>query len=204
MATATSRTIIAASPAATVKSSSSRNVRARERQTFSPGGIAKLALAVAVAAFAAWWIVRLSTVDAMVRRNPFAAAVVAPDHPRVKMAMATADFRLRAGSVGEPRRRAALESLRQAPLADEPFLLAGVDALAKGDDGRGIDLLSEARSRNPRARTPRLLLLDRYLRANRTREAGTEIVVLGRLISRAGQVLVPELARMVGDPRSGA
>lgn len=177
-------------------------MRAREKRSFSPGGIAKLALAVAVAAFAAWWIVRISAVDALVRRNPFAAAVVAPDFPRVKLGMANAEFRLRAGNVGEATRRAALDSLRQAPLADEPFLLAGVDALAKGDDRRGIDLLSEARTRNPRARTPRLLLLDRYLRANRTREAGTEIVVLGRLISRAAQVLIPELARMVGDPRT--
>ena len=178
-------------------------MRAREKRIFSPGGIAKLALAVAVAAFAAWWIVRISTVDALARRNPYAAAVVAPDHPRVKLAMATAEFRLRAGSVSEPTRRAALESLSQAPLADEPFLLAGVHALATGDDRKGIALLTEARTRNPRARTPRLLLLDRYLRAKRTREAGTEIVVLGRLISRAAQVLVPELARMASDPRTG-
>jgi hypothetical protein len=187
-----------------VKSSSSRNVRAKraKRAKLGPGGIAKLALAAAVALFAAWWIVRISAVDALVRRNPIAAAMVAPDNPKVKFALATAEFQVRAGNVSEASRRSALDALRQAPLADEPFLLAGVDALAKGDDRRGVALLTEARTRNPRARTPRLLLLDRYLRANRTAEAGTEIVVLDRLISRAAEVLVPELARMVGDPRT--
>lgn len=178
-------------------------MRAREKRSFSPGGIAKLVLATAAALFIAWWVVKMAAVDALVRRNPFAAAMAAPDHPKVKFAIAMAEFRLRAGNVSEPSRRAALDALGKAPLADEPFLLAGVDALAKNEDRRGVDLLGEARSRNPRARTPRLLLLDRYLRANRTAEAGTEIVVLGRLISRAAEVLVPELTRMVGDPRTG-
>lgn len=132
------------------------------------------------------------------------AAMVAPDHPRVRIALAMLEFRLRGGVLGEASRNSVAAAFAQAPLSEEPFFLAGVAALAKGRESDGEKLLEEARRRNPRARTARLILLDRYLRTARAAEAGVEIAVLNRLIPRAGEVLVPELARMVRDPRSGA
>jgi hypothetical protein len=48
-----------------------------------------------------------------------------------------------------------------------------------------------------------LILLDRYLRANRVDEAGLEMATLTRLVPQAAAVLAPELARMARDPKSG-
>jgi hypothetical protein len=165
--------------------------------------IGKLLLVGAGSLLLAWWVVKTSAVDALVRRQPAAATMVAPDHPRVRIALAMLEFRLRNGALGEAARRSVAAAFAQAPLIEEPFLLAGVTALAQGRESEGEKLLEEARRRNPRARTARLILLDRYLRADRAAEAGVEISALNRLIPRAGQVLVPELARMVRDPHTG-
>jgi hypothetical protein len=164
--------------------------------------IAKAFLAVAASVFLAWWIIKSSAVDALVRRNPLAAAAIAPDHPQVRVGLAMLEFRLRGGALTEEGRRSALAALAQSPLIEEPFLFAGVDALAAGDEKTGETLLTEARRRDPRSRTARLLLLDRYLRTNRAREAGVELAALNRLISRAAEALVPELARMARDPQT--
>jgi hypothetical protein len=170
----------------------------------SVAGLVRFAFALAAAALLAWLVVKTSMVDALVRRQPQAAALVAPDHPRVKIGLAMAEFRRRGGEVGEAGRRSAYSALDQAPLTEEPFFLAGIDALASGKEKEGEKLLAEARRRNPRARGARLILLDRYLRDNRAEEAGVEIAVLNRLIPRAAEVLVPELARMVRDPKTGS
>lgn len=166
--------------------------------------IGKILLAGAGSILLGWWVVQTSAVDALVRRRPAAAAIVAPDHPRVQIAIAMLEFRTRNGVLGEPARRSVASAFARAPLVDEPFMLGGVAALADGREGEGERLLEEARRRNPRARTARLILLDRYLRTDRAAEAGLEIAALHRLIPRAAEVLVPELARMVRDPRTGA
>lgn len=114
------------------------------------------------------------------------------------------EFRVRNGVLGEAARRSVASAFDRAPLVEEPFVLAGVAALADGREDEGERLLEEARRRNPRARTARLILLDRYLRTDRAAEAGLEIAALHRLMPRAAEILVPELARMVRDPRTGA
>jgi len=152
----------------------------------------------------AWLIVRTSAVDALEARNPFAAAAVAPGHPNVKIAMAETEFALRGGRVSPSSQSAAEKALAGAPLAAEPFLLAGVAAIAAGNEARGERLLVEARRRNPRSRRAHLLLLDRNLRANRVEESVAGIATLYRLMPQAGVVLIPELARMVRQPITGA
>lgn len=132
--------------------------------------------------------------------NPFVAATVAPDHPRVRIGLAVTYFELRGGAVPVAEERAALDALKRAPLADEPFLLAGVAALAANDVARGERLLTEARRRNPRLRMARLLLLDRYMRERRIAEAAEEMAALSRLIPGAGTLLTQAVARMVRDP----
>jgi hypothetical protein len=120
------------------------------------------------------------------------------------MSLAAFEFRLRNGAVSEETRAQALAAFAGYPIANEPFLLGAVQALAKGDDARGEMLLLEARRRNPRSRITRILLLDRFLRSGRTREAGVEVGALTRLLPAASTVLVPELARMATDPKSAA
>lgn len=194
---------MAASAAGIAKSSFSPSVRARgaaRRGRVTPGALARAVIAVALGLYAAWWVVTTNVVNAEVEENPFLAARADPDHPRVRISLAMVYFLLRGGRVPEESARAALESVRRAPLADEPFLLAAVNALAAGRNAEGERLLVEARRRNPRLRLARLLLLDRYLREHRVNEAVGEMKALGSLIGGASSVLTPALAKMAQDP----
>jgi hypothetical protein len=143
----------------------------------------------------------MTTVDAVVSRNPFLAAAVAPEHPRVKMALARLEFDLRQGRVTPAARQGAIDALRHSALAEDPFLLAGVQAIADGNPRHGEALLEESRRRNPRSRLTRLLLLDRYLRAGRVDPAGGELTALTQLVPEAGAALAPGLADMARDPK---
>ncbi|MDQ0250194.1 hypothetical protein J2W22_002258 [Sphingomonas kyeonggiensis] len=90
------------------------------------------------------------------------------------------------------------------PLAAEPFSLLGADAMARGDTRRGEALLIEARRRNPRDRLARLSLLEFYLKTNQIKAATTELTVLTRLVSRAGDLVVPLLAQLAENGSSRA
>jgi hypothetical protein len=148
-------------------------------------------------------VVRTATVYALVDLNPYAVSRIAPDDPRVAMNIALADFLIHNGEVGERARTRAYQALAKQPLSEMPMLLAAVQALAAGDMKSGEALLIEARHRDPRFAFARLLLLDRYLRTNRTAEAGEEIAILTRLLPQAGEMLLPELARMAARPDTG-
>jgi hypothetical protein len=195
---------MAGSAAGTAKSSCSRSVRAkgaaRRRRRLTPGVLIRAVVVVLLGLYVAWWAVTTSIVNAEVNENPFLAARAEPDNPRVRISLAMVYFLLRGGRVPEESRRSALEAVNQAPLADEPFLLAGVNALAAGRNAEGERLLTEARRRNPRLRLARLLLLDRYLREQRVKEAVGEMKALGGLIGAASSLLTPALAKMAQDP----
>ncbi len=170
----------------------------------SGAGAAKAAAGAVVALLLGFWVVKTSSVDALVRRAPAAAAAVAPHHPQVRPGLASGALDIGSGSVPETLRRPALEALADAPLAEEPFLIAGLEAISAGNAERGEALLEEARRRNPRLRPARLLLLDRYLRTNRVEEAGIELAALRRLVPGVAGALAPQLARLVRDERTGA
>jgi hypothetical protein len=121
----------------------------------------------------------------------------------VAMNIGLYEFLVHNGAVSERARSRAYQALARQPLAETPMLLAAIQALAAGDTKRGEALLVEARHRDPRFRAARLLLLDRYLRTNRVREAGEEIAILTRLLPEAGDLLVPQLAAMAANPDTG-
>ncbi|HZG09340.1 MAG TPA: hypothetical protein VEZ70_10225 [Allosphingosinicella sp.] len=153
-----------------------------------------------VGAFLAWQVGKAGAAQAWGGRNPPAAAQIAPTHPSTRIGMAMLEFRLRNGHVTPQARAEALAALGDHPIAEEPFLLEGVMALAKGETARGEALLEEAKRRNPRNRMARLLLLDRYLRTERPREAAAELGILTVLVPRTSEVLIPQLAKMVTQP----
>lgn len=192
---------MAAWVAASVKSSYSRSVRAKgaAARRLTAVELARAAAVALLGLYLAWWVVRIGVVEA--EDNPFFAATVAPNHPRVRISLAMAYFLAQGGRVPDENRRAALDALKQAPLADEPFLLAAVDALARRDNARGDRLLEEARRRNPRLRLARLLLLDRYLQEGRVPEAMVEMKSLDNLVAGASTTLIAALAQMVQDPK---
>ncbi|HEY0028248.1 MAG TPA: hypothetical protein VGC35_10280 [Allosphingosinicella sp.] len=164
----------------------------------------KIVIGAALTLFLAWQVVKTSAADALMRRNLPAALAIAPDHPAVRINLASAEFHARGGVLSPASRNALLDATKRAPLAEEPFFLEGVAAIAAGDPDRGERLLEEARRRNPRSRGTRLILLDRYLRKQQIERAGVEIAALSRLMPRSAEVLIPELARMVREPKSGA
>jgi hypothetical protein len=164
------------------------------------GGWIAIALLALVSAFLAWQVVQTSAADAFIRTKPVAAAVIAPRDPRVPITLAMLEFQATGGRVRPQARRAAIDALGHAPLADEPYFLAGMEALIEGDEAKAEQLLAEARRRNPRSRYARLILLDRYLRTNKIDKATGEMTALGYLIPDAGQVLTGELARLAQSP----
>jgi hypothetical protein len=166
------------------------------------GALLRLAIFGLAAVYLGWWVVKVAAVEAFGSRSPFAAAAFAPDHPYVRINLARAEFSLRNGFVSPPTRDAATAALRRATLSEEPFFLAGVQAIADGDPKRGQRLLEEARRRNPRSRLTRLLLLNSYLRDSKETQAGVELAALGSLIPQAVPALAPELSRMVRDPKT--
>lgn len=176
--------------------------RHRVRPKWGAGRIAKVLAAAAAVLFLGWLAVRSATMNALGRDNPFLAAAVAPDDPRAGIELAMIEFAIRNGRVGDAARARALAALDRAPLADEPFLLAGVNAAARGDAALSESLLTEARRRNPRSRLTRLLLLDRYLRTGRSEQAGVELAVLARLIPETSTALIPQLSQLALDAKT--
>ncbi|MDT9599700.1 tetratricopeptide repeat protein [Sphingosinicella rhizophila] len=171
-------------------------------QGLSAGRAGKTLLLVIGAIFMAWLVFKTSAVDGLLRARPNAAARVAPDDPRPVMEVAMQEFRRRNGTLSRVKSTRAINAISGAPLAEEPFLLAGLIARVNGDAARGERLLAEARRRNPRSRTARLVLLDGYLQSNQVAAASAEIRVLNALVPQVATVLVPELARMVRNPRT--
>jgi len=154
-------------------------------------------------AVAGWWVVKTSAVDAF-RSAPVLAHAVAPGHPAPRLAIAADGIELSMDRADPARQQAAAEALADAPLAAEPFLLAGLAAATSGREAEGQALLEEARRRNPRLRDARLFLLDRYLRQGKIDEAGIELAALRRLVPGVANALAPQLAALVRDERTGA
>ena len=112
------------------------------------------------------------------------------------------EFRQRGGQITPAVAQATIRSVKAAPLADEPFLVAALDSLVKGDEARSEALLLEAKRRNPRTQATRILLLDRYLRTGRVQMAAAEIAAIGRLVPGSAKVLAPQLAKFAIDPKT--
>jgi hypothetical protein len=176
----------------------------RRGRRITAAKLARFAVAGAGAVFLAYQVVKTSSVDALIRTNPAAAAAIDPDHPRVRTMLAMAQLRTPGARLDDATMRLASQALSDAPLSEQPFFLAALQAIAEGKGARGEALLNEAKRRDPRSRTVRLILLDRYLRTGRLEQAASEIMVLNRLIPNAAGLLTTELARMARDPETGS
>ncbi|MGF1549994.1 MAG: tetratricopeptide repeat protein [Sphingomonadaceae bacterium] len=152
--------------------------------------------------YLAWWVVKAAAVNALTDGNPLAAAMVSPGHPEIAARMAEIEFRQRRGAVSPAAMERIKKALYRAPLSDEAFFYGGLEAVMEDDGRRALPLFEEARRRQPRERTTRLLLLDQYLRAGETQASANELVLLTQLIPQAGKVLYGELARLASDPQT--
>lgn len=125
-----------------------------------------------------------------------------PDDPDIALFGAVARFR----SSGRVPSGPALIEARSAagldPLEDEPLVLASLRNTA-GDHAEAIELLEEARRRNPAASEVRILLLDRYLRTGAIAGAIGEIGSLTALLpADRRQDLMQLLLGLVAAPET--
>lgn len=97
--------------------------------------------------------------------------------------------------------KSAQEGLAALPLAFEPFFLAARTAEQRGDLRRAIALMEEARHRRPSYPAVRMQLMVYYTKAERFREALAEVDVILRRNAELRPVLLPELAKLIADPR---
>lgn len=137
------------------------------------------------------------------RAFPQAAALAAED-PDMIFKQAGEQLLANEGRLPEETLERVSMAVRDAPLASEPFVLFAMKALSENDLVRAERLLVEARARNPRNRLARLALIGTYLQTNRVREGSGEVAALVRIMPRANELLVPQLAQLAFSPRTGA
>lgn len=148
---------------------------------------AKLGRVVVAGLFAAVMgaqAVRSAIVEAKAENAPEVAGAVWPNHPDVLRSSAMAGV----GSAAARRSDVPDWALNQlnalaarAPLAPDPYLVAGARALRAGEIEDAERLLLHARERAPRTVAVRYLLADLYLRDERVLAALKEMAVLARL-----------------------
>jgi hypothetical protein len=141
-------------------------------------------------------ILRIALVEVL--PAPFAAASsVAPDHPVLTLAAAELSGEQAPSNV---LLRHIPATARQAPLASEPFLASAAASVSRGDNARAVELLEEARHRDPRDPAVRLLLMQQYVAQRRIVEATDELVSLTRLMPDGYELIVAHLAQLAADP----
>jgi hypothetical protein len=95
----------------------------------------------------------------------------------------------------------AQQGLDQLPLAFEPFFVAARAAEQRGDLRGAIALMEEARHRRPSYPAVRMQLMIYYTKAQRYREALSEVDVILRRNNELRPILLPELTKLIADPR---
>jgi tetratricopeptide (TPR) repeat protein len=97
--------------------------------------------------------------------------------------------------------RSARQGLAALPLAFEPFFVAARAAEQHGDLRQAITLMEEARHRRPSYPAVRMQLMIYYTKAQRFREALTEVDVVLRRNAELRPMLLPELTKLIADPQ---
>ncbi|HEX8062770.1 MAG TPA: hypothetical protein VF535_06100 [Allosphingosinicella sp.] len=106
--------------------------------------------------------------------------------------------------ITEDMQRQAREGLERLPLAFEPFFVAARAAEQKGDLARAIALMEEVRRRRYSHPAGRMQLMIYYIKAERFTEGLSEIDFLLRRNEELRPALLPELVKLVADPRGRA
>jgi hypothetical protein len=109
---------------------------------------------------------------------------------------------------GDPRQRVTQDSIRlaeatalSAPLAFEPFFVQAKVQEQAGKIPNAIRLMEEARRRRPSFDLTRIHLVYYYQQARMFPQLLAEIDYVLRRSSEAGQVILPELAKLMRDPQ---
>jgi hypothetical protein len=159
--------------------------------------------ATAASPFVAWLIVKAAAAS-LSTATALAMAPLPPGNPAPTLKVLASAVQQPTIRVTEEMRRAAQSGLERLPLAFEPFFVEARAAEQKGDLRRAIALMEEVRRRRPSHPAARMQLMIYYTKAERFPEAMSEIDVVLRRSEELRPALLPELTKLVSDPRGRA
>jgi hypothetical protein len=158
--------------------------------------------ATAASPLVVWLIVKaasgISTAAAV------ALAPLPPENPAPMLKVLMAGAQQPSLPVTEAIQSQARDGLERLPLAFEPFFIAARAAEQKGDLRRAIALMEEVRRRRYSHPAGRMQLMIYYIKAERFPEALSEIDFILRRNEELRPALLPELVKLVADPRGRA
>ncbi|HEX8512970.1 MAG TPA: hypothetical protein VF688_07665 [Allosphingosinicella sp.] len=168
----------------------------------SSGRIAAWAVSAA-APLIAWLIVK-SAASGLSAATAVALAPLPPENPAPILKVLARAAQPANARVTADTQRTAQDGLTHLPLAFEPFLIAARAAEQKGDLRKAILLMEEVRHRRYSHPAARMQLMIYYIKAERYPEALAEIDFILRRNEDLRPALLPELTKLVANPRGRA
>jgi hypothetical protein len=152
-------------------------------------------------------VVRVAAVSAFARNQPAIAERLWPGNPEAEIPLDMTEIAqaARAGRRVSPEIFGRIFAMSaRAPLAEEPFLVRGVQAQLAGDQKLAGRAFTAAKWRNGRSLPARYFLADYYLRRGDARRGLAEVAVLARLVPDGVTSLGPYVASYALQPRNRA
>ncbi len=150
------------------------------------------------------WLIVKAAASGLSMATAVALAPLPPENPAPTLKVLANGAQIPTMRVTEEMARTAKEGLASLPLAFEPFFVAARVAEQKGDLRRAIALMEEVRRRRYSHPAARMQLMIYYTKAERFQEAMSEIDFVLRRSEEARPALLPELTRLIADPRGRA
>ncbi len=150
------------------------------------------------------WLIVKSAASGLSMTTAVALAQLPPENPAPTLKVLATAAQQPTIRMTEEMERSALDALNQLPLAFEPFFVAARAAEQKGDLRRAIALMEEVRRRRYSHPAARMQLMIYYTKAERFTEAMSEIDFVLRRSEEARPALLPELTKLIADPRGRA
>jgi len=151
----------------------------------------------------AWLIVKTAASSLSVTAA-VALAPLPPENPALTLKALDRAAQQPTVPMTEKMQRDAMHALTRLPLSFEPFFVAARAAEQKGDLRRAISLMEEVRRRRYSHPSARMQLMIYYTKAERYPEALSEIDFVLRRSEELRPRLLPELTKLVSDPRGRA
>lgn len=146
-----------------------------------------------------WLIVKAAS--GISTASAIALAPLPPENPAPVLKVLLATAQQPTLPVTEATQQQARHGLERLPLAFEPFFIAARAAEQKGDLRRAIALMEEVRRRRYSHPAGRMQLMIYYIKTERFPEALSEIDFILRRNEELRPALLPELVKLVADPR---
>lgn len=150
------------------------------------------------------WLIVKAAASGLSMSTAVALASLPPENPAPTLKVLAAAAQQPTIRMTAEMQREAVDGLTHLPLAFEPFFVAARAAEQKGDLRRAIALMEEVRLRRYSHPAARMQLMIYYIRAERYPEALLEIDFVLRRNVELRPALLPELTKLVGDPRGRA